>query len=79
VLLLLKNRAMCSYKVNEVGSEDIVQFVLEGQFLIDLYSFLTNEPSFYNIDAIEESEPVQITRSGSCELRKQINVAASVN
>jgi CRP-like cAMP-binding protein len=35
-----------------------------------LYSFLTNEPSTCNIDAIEDSELVLITRSASDELRK---------
>ena len=63
--------ALRLYKVNEDGSEHIVQFALEGQFLTDLYSFLTNEPSIYNIDAIEESELVLITRSASDELRKR--------
>ena len=59
------------YKINEDGSEHIVQFALEGQFLTDLYSFLTNEPSIYNIDAIEDSELVLITRSASDELRRR--------
>ena len=63
--------ALRLYKVNEDGSEHVVQFALEGQFLTDLYSFLTNEPSIYNIDAIEESELVLITRSASDELRKR--------
>ena len=63
--------ALRLYKVNEDGSEHIVQFALEGQFLTDLYSFLTNEPSIYNIDAIEESDLVLITRSASDELRKR--------
>lgn len=48
--------ALRLYKVNEDGSEHIVQFALEGQFLTDLYSFLTNEAPIYNIDAIEESQ-----------------------
>lgn len=59
------------YKVNEDGSEHIVQFALEGGFITDLYSFLTNEPSMYNIDAIEESELVLITKSASDELRER--------
>jgi CRP-like cAMP-binding protein len=63
--------ALRLYKVNEDGSEHIVQFALDGQFLTDLYSFLTNEPSIYNIDAIEESELVLITKSASDELRKR--------
>ena len=62
--------AMRLYSVDEDGSEHIVAFALEGSFMTDLYSFLTNEPSIYNIDAIEDSELVLITRSASDELRK---------
>jgi CRP-like cAMP-binding protein len=60
-----------SYKVNEDGTEHIVQFALEGQFMTDLYSFLINEPSIFNIDAIEDSELVLITKSASDELRNR--------
>ncbi len=62
--------ALRLYKVNEDGSEHIVIFALEGSLMTDLYSFLTNEPSIYNIDAVEDSELVLITRSASDELRK---------
>lgn len=61
--------ALRLYRVNEDGTEHIVEFALEGLFLADLYSFLTNEPSIYNIDAIEDSELVLITKSASEELR----------
>jgi CRP-like cAMP-binding protein len=63
--------ALRLYKVNEDGTEHIVRFALEGQFMTDLYSFLTDEPSVYNIDAIEDSDLVLITKSASDELRKQ--------
>ena len=63
--------AMRLYRVNDDGSEHIVWFALEGAFMTDLYSFLTNEPSIYNIDAIEDSELVMITRTASDELRKR--------
>jgi CRP-like cAMP-binding protein len=62
--------ALRLYKVTENGTEYIVQFALEGQLLTDLYSFFVNEPSIYNIDSIEDSELVLITRSASDELRK---------
>lgn len=58
------------YYVNEDGSECVVAFALEGAFITDLYSFYTNEPSIYSIDAIEDSELVLITKSASEELRK---------
>jgi CRP-like cAMP-binding protein len=38
--------------------------------MTDLYSFLTNEPSIYNIDAVEDSELILITHSASDELRR---------
>jgi CRP-like cAMP-binding protein len=63
--------AMRLYRVNEDGSEHIVAFALEGSFITDLYSFLTNEPSMYSIDAIEDSELVLITKTASDELRRQ--------
>ena len=63
--------AMRLYRLNEDGSEHIVIFALDGSFMTDLYSFLTNEPSTYNIDAIEDSELVLITKSASDELRKR--------
>jgi len=62
--------ALRPYRVNEDGSEHIVLFAPDGSFMTDLYSFLTNEASSYNIDTIEDSELVLITRSASDELRK---------
>jgi cAMP-binding proteins - catabolite gene activator and regulatory subunit of cAMP-dependent protein kinases len=62
--------AMRLYRVNEDGSEHIVVFALEGSFITDLYSFLTNEPTSYNIDAIEDSELVLISKPSSEQLRK---------
>ena len=63
--------ALRMYKVNQDGSEHVVQFAMEGQFLTDLYSFFTQEPSVYNIDAIEQSELVLITKLASDELRQR--------
>jgi CRP-like cAMP-binding protein len=62
--------ALRLYRVDEDGSEHIVIFALEGFFITDLYSFLTNETSTCNIDAIEDSELVLITREANDVLRK---------
>jgi CRP-like cAMP-binding protein len=70
IVAFVEKGAMRLYRVNEDGSEHIVHFSLDGSFMTDLYSFLTNEPSIYNIDAIEDSELVLITKSASDELRK---------
>ncbi|WP_204351451.1 Crp/Fnr family transcriptional regulator, partial [Providencia stuartii] len=44
------------------GNEHILQFALEGWWIADLYSFLTDETSAYNIEALEESELLMIAK-----------------
>jgi len=51
-----------TYEVDEKGQEHIVQFGLEDWWIGDLYSFLTETPSKYNIDCIEDTEVFQITK-----------------
>jgi CRP-like cAMP-binding protein len=61
-----------SYSVNEKGNDQVVQFALEGWWIADLYSFITGEPSRYNIDALEDCELLLINNDGLRELRRQI-------
>lgn len=56
------------YSVDEQGNEHIMQFSPEGWTISDLYSFLSGEAAVYNIDAIEDSELVLISRSAHDEL-----------
>ena len=51
-----------SYTVDERGVEHILQFASEGWWMADLYSFLTNEPSFFTMEALEDAELLLITR-----------------
>ncbi|OQP64134.1 hypothetical protein A3860_22270 [Niastella vici] len=52
-----------TYEVDEKGQEHIVQFGLEDWWIGDLYSFLTETPTKYNIDCIEDTEVFQITKT----------------
>jgi CRP-like cAMP-binding protein len=52
-----------SYFVDEKSNERIIQFAPEGWFISDLYSFVTNDNSNLNIDAIENSELVLISKA----------------
>jgi len=61
-----------AYYVGENGNEHIIQFGLEGWIISDLYSFLTGEPATYNIDAIEDSEVVLISKSAHEELLQKL-------
>lgn len=51
-----------SYTIDEKGAEHILQFALEGWWTADLYSFFTEEPSHFNIEALEDSELLLINR-----------------
>lgn len=57
------------YLVDDAG-EHIIQFALEGWTIADLLSFLTNEPTTFNIDAIEDSELIIISKTAHEELLK---------
>jgi CRP-like cAMP-binding protein len=64
--------ALRSYTLDEKGNEHIVQFAVEGWYIADLYSFITGEPATYNIDAIEDSELLLITRQAQNELMAKV-------
>lgn len=51
-----------TFTVDEKGNEPILQFSFEGWWIADLYSFLTEEPSIYNIEALENCELLLITK-----------------
>ncbi|HSI69484.1 MAG TPA: Crp/Fnr family transcriptional regulator [Gillisia sp.] len=61
-----------SYTIDEKGSEHILQFAMQGWWSADLYSFLTGEPSEYNIEALEDSELLLITKPSWDILLKEV-------
>jgi CRP-like cAMP-binding protein len=61
-----------SYTIDEKGSEHILQFASEGWWMADLSSYLTNEPSILNIDALEDVEILQITKPSWEQAMKEI-------
>ena len=62
-IAFVEKGALRSYTVDNDGVEHIMQFAIEGWFISDLYSFLTGEPATYNIDALEDSELVLVSKS----------------
>ncbi|WP_336518261.1 Crp/Fnr family transcriptional regulator [Pollutibacter soli] len=62
-ICFVEKGALKSYSVDANGTESIIQFALEGWTISDLYSFLTAEPATYNIDALEDSELVLISKA----------------
>ncbi len=51
-----------TFTVDDKGNEPILQFSMEGWWVTDLYSFLADEPSRYNIEALEDCELLLITK-----------------
>src|SRR5690625_5615220 len=56
----IEKGALFSYSTNEKGGQQVLQFGFEGWWIADLYSFLTNEVSKLNIEALEDSELLMI-------------------
>ena len=71
-IAFVEKGALRAYSVDEKGTEHIIQFALEGWTISDLYSFLTGEPATYNIDALEDSELILITKSAQEEILKRV-------
>jgi CRP-like cAMP-binding protein len=53
---------MRTYTVDNNGFEHILMFGIEDWWVGDLYSFLTRTPATYFIDALEETELLQISK-----------------
>jgi CRP-like cAMP-binding protein len=71
-IAFVEKGALREYTVDEKGTEHIFQFALEGWTISDLYSFMTSNPATYNIDALEDSELVLITKSAQEEILKKV-------
>jgi CRP-like cAMP-binding protein len=62
MIAFIEKGVLRSFCIDDKGVERIVQFALEGWIISDLYSFLTGDPATYNIDALEHSELVLISK-----------------
>ena len=71
IMAFVSKGALRSYTVDDNGVEHIVQFAVEDWFISDSYSFYTGEDATYNIEAIEDSELIIISKSANDELLKQ--------
>lgn len=61
-----------AYTIDENGFEHIVMFGVEDWWVGDLYSFLTQSPATYFIDAIEDTEILQISKSNLDKLYERV-------
>ena len=61
-----------SYFIDSNGFEHILQFAIEDWWITDMMSIITQNPSNLNIDALEESELLVISRENQTELLERV-------
>jgi CRP-like cAMP-binding protein len=66
------NGLLRAYAVDADGHEHIAMFGMEDWWIGDLYSFLTQTPATQHIDALEDSEVLQIEKADLEELYKEL-------
>jgi CRP-like cAMP-binding protein len=57
------NGCLRSYSIDDKGEEHVIQFAIEDWWIGDLQSYLSGEPSMYNIDALEDSEVLLLDKT----------------
>lgn len=60
------------FERDEEGREHVLQFSVEGWWISDLDSMLTQQPSLFNIDVLEGGEVLQIDKAKLDELFNEI-------
>lgn len=68
----LLSGCMRTFTLNERGEEQTVQFGIEDWWVGDLYSFLTQTPATYSIEALEDTVVAQITKENLDRLYQQV-------
>lgn len=71
-VIFVTSGCLRSYVNDESGAEHILQFVPSGSWMVDMLSFITQEPAILNIDAIEDSEIIYLLKSDFDTLHLQI-------
>jgi len=61
-----------TYTTDEDGTEHIIMFAVEDWWTGDLYSFLTQTQATFSIDAIEDTEVLQISHANLQRLYERI-------
>ena len=61
-----------TYTIDDNGFEHILSFSIEGWWAGDLYSFVTGTPATYFIDALEDTELLQISKPGLDKLYEKV-------
>ena len=61
-----------SFTVDDDGHEYVVQFAIEGWWISDVGSFLSGNDALYNIEALEDSEVLHLSKQAMDEMMDQL-------
>ncbi len=61
-----------AYTIDKSGYEHVAMFAMESWWVSDLYSFLTQSPGNQNIDALEDTDVLQIEKADLEKLYLQV-------
>lgn len=70
--IFVEKGVLRSFYVDEKGNEHTIQFAVEGWWITDLASFLTQSTSIYTIQALEDSEVLLLTSATREALMEQV-------
>lgn len=72
VTAFVNDGCMRAYTLDANGFEHILQFAPRDWWIADMYSFITQKPGFLNIDALEDSELVIISKDNLEKLYTEV-------
>ncbi len=55
---------LCTFSIDEKGEKHVIQIALQNHWITDLFSLFAQEPSTYDIVAIEASELILFSKDG---------------
>ncbi|HLF36265.1 MAG TPA: Crp/Fnr family transcriptional regulator [Cyclobacteriaceae bacterium] len=63
-----------SFSVDEDGHDHVMQFATEGWWISDMNSFFSGDAAVYNIEALEDSELLQLSKQAMEEMMNQVSI-----
>jgi CRP-like cAMP-binding protein len=69
--IFVENGLLRSFSTDNNGHEHVVQFAPEDWWITDMCSFLSGDEAIYNIEALEDSELLLVTKKAMDEMLDQ--------
>ncbi len=71
-MAFVEKGSLYSYTVDLAGNKHVIRFAFEGWWMVNLQSFLTEQPTRLNIEVLENSELLMLDRKNHDELLEEL-------